>query len=368
MNAQILYLEEKLRQLPISIASLNDFRYREGEAVDAQCILENPQLTLYCLDDERRRAIFVELPPEIDLASVPFVYQTQYQHALRLVAVPYETFHQLAQQVKVEKQQIIFLYSIGRCGSTLLSHAFNEAHGVRSLAEPDVYSQLVVMREADGSRDEEIEQLLRSCTALWCKSELATTSVFKFRSFCTELGDLLHRIFPDSKVLYLYRDVKDWAMSSARAFHLFELQKAGILDWPEFKRMFPMLVTRGVKSTGEMAAVESLALSWLSGMQGISRLQEHGVSVLALRYETMRDKPQEVISAIFDYCGISINNTEQLRQTFRKDSQEGTSLSQQQLQDKASLTREHLAHFQNVLRDYPELQWPTFLLERTLRV
>jgi hypothetical protein len=366
VSAQILYIEEKLRQLPISIANLNDFRYREGESVEAQCIPENPQLTLYCLDDEKRRAIFVELPPNIDLARVPFVYQTQYQHALRLVAVPYETFHQLANRVKVEKQKIIFLYSIGRCGSTLLSHAFNEACAVKSLAEPDVYSQLVVMREADSSRDEEIEQLLRSCTALWCKPDLATPSVFKFRSFCTELGDLLYRIFPDSKVLYLYRDVKDWAMSSARAFHLFELQKAGILDLPEFKRMFPMLVTRGVKSSGEMAAVESLALSWLSGMQGISRFQQHGIPVLGVPYETLKDKSKEVISAIFDYCGISVTNAEGLYQTFGKDSQEGTPLSQRQLHNQASLTQEHLAHFQRVLEEYPELQLPEFLVENTL--
>ena len=78
------------------LASMADFSVTSGEAVDADIVRDNPNISLYCLDDAEKRAIFVELPPGVDLATAAFVYDTQSKQAQRLIAVPYETFRQVA--------------------------------------------------------------------------------------------------------------------------------------------------------------------------------------------------------------------------------------------------------------------------------
>src|SRR3712207_7974264 len=56
------------------------------------------------------------------------------------------------------------IYSTGRCGSTLVSRAFNQADSIISLSEPDVYTQIQARRAVDASRDTETSDLVRSCT------------------------------------------------------------------------------------------------------------------------------------------------------------------------------------------------------------
>ena len=106
-------------------------------------------MSLYCLNHASRQAIFAELPPGIDLASAPFYYQAQFDHAQRLVAVPYAEFHQLAETIPLDLSRLILIHNIGRCGSTLLSSAFNQLDGVISFSEPDVFANFVALRHED---------------------------------------------------------------------------------------------------------------------------------------------------------------------------------------------------------------------------
>src|SRR6185295_12696289 len=104
-----------------------------GEEVPAEIVLSDPHLSPYCLDDANRRIILVELPPDVNLADVPFIYQTQYEHAIRLLAMPYDTFREIAHTLP-EVQNLILMYISGRSGSTLLSHVFNALENVISLS------------------------------------------------------------------------------------------------------------------------------------------------------------------------------------------------------------------------------------------
>src|SRR5690349_11193136 len=96
MAGQYLTIESKERQMAGFLASLADFTVTAGMSVDADIVRANPHISLYCLDDASKRAIFVELPPGVDLASAAFVYQTQYEQAKRLIAIPYDSFIRLA--------------------------------------------------------------------------------------------------------------------------------------------------------------------------------------------------------------------------------------------------------------------------------
>jgi len=47
-----------------------------------------------------------------------FTYQ---KYATRLIVVPLRTFHYLAEKIGDPQGELIFLYTSGRCGSTLLT-------------------------------------------------------------------------------------------------------------------------------------------------------------------------------------------------------------------------------------------------------
>ena len=78
MTTRYLNIEARQERDTSFVASLKDFSVSDGEILDSDHILSNPCVSLYCFDDEAKRAIFVELPPEIDLTTSPFVYITQY--------------------------------------------------------------------------------------------------------------------------------------------------------------------------------------------------------------------------------------------------------------------------------------------------
>ena len=121
MNTRMLTIAGKRRENPIAFVSLNDFEHHDAGATDPRAVLEQPNTSLYCLDHQNKRAIFVVTSPGVNLSEAPFYYQAQYQHAQSLIAVPYETLHELVDDVPVDPERMIFIYSVGRCGSTLVS-------------------------------------------------------------------------------------------------------------------------------------------------------------------------------------------------------------------------------------------------------
>jgi hypothetical protein len=112
--------EMKVRQFPIEdrvkpgfadVAGPGDFVLGQGFDIDAQVLIENHRLSLYCLDDEGRTAVFVELPPDLDLTRAPFIYSAQYDNAQSVVTVPYETFISLAGELPAVQQPIMVYMS-----------------------------------------------------------------------------------------------------------------------------------------------------------------------------------------------------------------------------------------------------------------
>jgi hypothetical protein len=215
MTAQYLTIEGKHRQMVGFHASLADFTVTPSDSVGTDIVRADPNISLYCLDDASKQAIFVELSPDVDLATAPFVYLTQYEQAQRLIAVPYDTFRELARTLPAVKH-LIMIYMTGRSGSTLLSHLFNELDTVLSLSEPDVATHFVHLRNADGSRDAELRELLDSTVRFLFKpTAVKTPSIFalKLRNEGTQLMDLFQTTFPHAKNLFLYRDAIGYVQS-----------------------------------------------------------------------------------------------------------------------------------------------------------
>ncbi|MCA9920286.1 MAG: hypothetical protein KC445_20160, partial [Anaerolineales bacterium] len=82
-QARVYQINQKVRQKPTSFVSLRDFDATAVGTMPLDEIAHNPNITLYALNRFSREAIFVETPAEVNLAERPFLYQAQYENALR---------------------------------------------------------------------------------------------------------------------------------------------------------------------------------------------------------------------------------------------------------------------------------------------
>lgn len=376
MTATILHIQDRFREHVVSIASLNDFTYQEGEAISPQVIIEQANISLYCLDDENRRAIFVELPPDIDLTKIPFCYQAQFDHARRLIAVSYETLEQLADTIPHTIDNLILIYSVGRCGSTLLSQIFNELDSVYSVSEPDVFTQFVHLREPDHRRDAELTRLLRTCTRLFFQMESPDYAI-KFRNQCVSIIDLFQNAFPQAKNLFLYRNTIDWSASFYRLItrngpppdHSISEALAWFADYHNLSPVFLSQYQAYIADDAtHVTLIERLTLLWLILMDIYLIFQDQGIPILVTRYEDLNENRQQTLTAIFDYCNLPLSQLSKALTAFSRDSQEGSRLARADAKqgNTSGLTNTQIARIQAILQKHPTIQTPDFIAPGTL--
>ena len=195
----------------------------------------------------------------------------------------------------------------------------------------------------------------------------------KFRSFSTVMIDLLHRVAPQAKHIFLYRNAEDRARSSARAFKTVEagakaMDEATLRVRTKFVPLLSNYANRAINGT--LSQVEFSMLAWLSGMQKYLELHAAGVPMCAVRYEDMIVQPEQIVHTLFEYCGLP-TTPERLAQgvkAFERDSQQGSSLARTNLkQDEQNrLTEEHLQSIHQLLAEHNTIHAPDFIVPGTI--
>lgn len=371
MDAYQLIIEDKVKQFAFGYVALDDFQYREGDAIDARVVLQQPNISLYCLDHDNQRAIFVETPPDYDLFAAPFYFQAQYEAAQSLIAIPYSTLHQLASAIHIDPARIILIYSTGRCGSTLVSRILDQMVDVASFSEPDVFTQLVMLRSKGQADDPTIARLLQDCLKVMCAGTQPLGKqiwAFKFRSYVTNLGDLLYQMVPEARLVFLYREAVPWAVSFSRAFGFSDEVLASIVQQSE-RWLIPFVDAYAAHQTEPIPYHEYLAAMWVGSMQDALAIQRQGAAMFAARYEDLSVAPHAVIMAMLAHCGISAPDPALLDRTLAKDSQAGTSADRAETrrQPARTLTDYEIEAFQRTIQAYNPSLAPDVILPQTFR-
>jgi Sulfotransferase domain len=366
VSARVLHIVEKVAPLEYFPAVPQNFILRAGDSVPPEIVVDSPNVSLYCLDDENRQALFLETPPGVDLLAAPFFYLAQYKNAQRLIAVPYDTFHQLADGLTSSAGNLILIYSVGRCGSTLISQSLNAVDGVRSYSEPDVYTQITMLRHGDRSRDAEYARLIRSCTRMLGRN--GQTVALKFRASGIHLGDLFYQVFPEARSLFLYRNAETWLESMNAGF-------TPNLPSPDAQPLFmkfvlaqaPLLMPFIRRHRRPASLAETYTLNWLSVMDKYLQLRRAGVPFLAVRYEDIKAQPKPTLVKVLTYCGLPADGIDRAYDTFSTDSQEGTVLSRASRQQAPAPTLSPADYEQAraVLAEHPTIRTPDFDVSAT---
>jgi hypothetical protein len=327
--ATILEIEERLGQQLVGAASLQHFTLRKGSAINSEIVIQKDSITPFCLDHESRQLIFADLPPHIDLSSAPFVYHAQREFVTRLIAVPYDDLPDLAKRVK-SPEKIIFVYSTGRAGSTLMNQIFNEIDNVTSFSEPDVFLNFVHIAYNADNRGE-LSDLLTDCFKLFVYPYANDMVVIKHRGECIDIADLFHKAFPSAKNLFMYRQATDWVASWRRIILELEVPDNILVDqlrsWHKDLRGHTDLIDAFIfKNTQTVKISAGMALWWMLYVDAYLTMYEQGVPFLALRYRDLNEDRRKVLEKVFEYVDISPDKVEQAMRGFEKDSQAGTGL------------------------------------------
>jgi hypothetical protein len=331
------------RRKLIGFTRPEDFRSVNIAQINIDMFLATPRLSLYCLDFANKEVLFVQTPAEIDLSEHVFYYVAQYAHAVKLYRMPIALFVNC--KLPGHHTNLIFLHSVGRCGSTLLGKALALNKDVVLLSEPDIFSQLVNLRLANKVSDKTLRQWANAAVHWlnWC--HVSNNVVIKFRSHCIEIADLLAACFPHAKNVFLYRNAHAVCESFAQGywakglygFIFFSVQRYRIARFLFRALLRPIKAAQGNYSpllhrypseqfpyTGVNAIP---LLMWLSVMERYQALYNAGISFVALRYEEMMANPYDIISSLLKLCGLPSGAQNKLDELLASDAQEGSFLS-----------------------------------------
>jgi len=340
---------------PVAFASPADFTSQLSGQADASCLVNDPTLSLYYFDHPTRRALFVQVPKDVNISAGPFMYMAQYDHAQRVAAVPYDVLHRVAAGIE-SRTPLAFIYSTGRSGSTLMSKALGELEATTSLSEPDVFTQAVRMRFT-GVHEDEIHDLINSAVKILFNPVFTGNSalhVVKFRSFCIQIADLMSAAFPQAGNLFLYRDLASSVRSYAQAF--------GALDRPPNVQRealaeqvaFAPLLAREFAQRKNLDGIEGPCLLWLSAMHAYTDHRRHGVPILAVRYEALLANPALELERILGYLGLAGDRAPIALRAFQRDSQAESPLSRESVaQRPITISDQQWALVRDLVRRYP---------------
>lgn len=195
----------------ISIASRGDFVCGRARSVG-----EMPRGAFpYCFDFIRTRIIYVCDVDARAVQAAPFYYLHLRRTARTLLSVPLA--HGPIRRVRPAHDPV-FVFSPGRCGSTLVSRILFEA-GIPSVSEVDFFTQMssVFWSNPHNPLREPFRRAMWDLTSD-LTADLAGVPVVKLRAECCRAPELFVRD-PAARSLVMFRSFESWARSTARAFN-----------------------------------------------------------------------------------------------------------------------------------------------------
>ena len=327
---------------PIGWANLDDFDLGPATPTPARTVIDERGWSLYGLDHARDLAVFTDLPPGTDLADSPFAYATQHRLARRVLTMSLAELEAVA-DLAPPVPRVILIFSIGRCGSTLLSRALNTVPGVWCLSEPDAFSSLVMQHDHSPQRsgfpDDQIIRLIRACSRLQFRPPLgrqADVFAMKFRSQALFQAGLYHCALPDAACVFLYRDAFGWANSVYAMMRQYDFPDTltgpdRALAWSIFAAAADPAPLDGLIDLAAPEVPMELALgpALSCNMAEYTHHLTAGVPFLALRYNAFNRDRQASIARLLRHCGLPEDHAGAALQAFERDSQSGTHLAQE---------------------------------------
>jgi hypothetical protein len=306
-----------------------DFTGGNPEPVSPRRVLDEPGWSPYCLAAASNEIVFVRLPPHIDLAEVPFHFVTQFREANAMLVMQLDEVPALS--ASLSDPRLIFIFSIGRCGTTLVSHALNGSPEVSSLSEPEIFNHRQI-RELGDRAPGLIGDFCRLLFATRVNRDAGTLAI-KFRSQALFIADRFFAARLDASYVFMYRDAISWSESLTQFMINLDMTMpldAAVRDfnWAMISADLPTEAMGRYLDLDVLPVDPGLAVpaGWLVQLEEYLKLLEGGMPFLALRYnDLVADRARE-LGRLFHHCGVSEDAIPKALTAFDEDSQKGTAI------------------------------------------
>lgn len=374
MHTRLYEIQEVLRPHPVRIVAPTDFAMTPTGEIKPENLLQDPGFSLYCLDAASDAVLFVYNPNPSVVESAPFYYQAQANSATRVASMPIAVFLALADGIPDPPQGLVFIHSVGRCGSTLVSKALKAVGGVRSLSEPDDLTQLSVLRRAGTVSDEWLRSYIRASIKWRNKPGIgqpADVLAIKTRSEVMAVADLIGPLYPTSKHLFLYREAISWMQSVFRNFpadrDIYDAESNAEME-AAWLRILP--IVGEYRREGEpMNPAQIRMLAWVTCMEAYLWLYSTGIPLCALRFEDLVAHPVPALELVFGFCDITNVEWRAIHEVLEQDSQAGTIFDREDRKKRRMELPPELAEdVRQLIATRPTLRVPEIMLPGTKKV
>ncbi len=333
MTATLHAITARSKDHPARRAQTIDFVLDAGVPASPERVLTQTGWSLFCLDQPTHRAVFVRTPDGCDLSSAPFLRMAQFEHASHVLFIAWDQLEALAEQIPVPSN-VIFVFGIGRSGTTLVSRMLGQVQGVHSLSEPNAQFDATMHRASNGP--ELTKKLIGVCTRLLCRQPDGTVpKTLAFKLYSQSLFNCAdyHAAFPDARYVFLYRDGLGWANSvfkMARGYGMAEsLNTTGRDDaWRIISSGHDIGYLEKFVPTVADTCFPSViyAAAWALHMETYLDLLTTGVPFLALRYNEMNKDREAATKLLLTHCNLPEIYVSSAMKSFDYDAQEGSGI------------------------------------------
>ncbi|MDO5613748.1 MAG: hypothetical protein Q4G14_10985 [Paracoccus sp. (in: a-proteobacteria)] len=275
---------------PYQMAGARSFRLApEAEVVETAL---GEYHSLHHIDLDRARVCWVDAGRKISDREGAFFYQEQRRHAQAVLFAPFDDAVQL--DAPLTRRPVLF-FSIGRCGSTLISKIAHTC-GLTTWSEPDSFTNLTRARDLRLSQPQTVARLTHLALSDLDRLSEGTAFGIKFRAEVTGSMASIIDAAEDAVSFFVVRDAVEWARSS--------------------RRVFGVTADQSVRRLARMVNV-------------VRRVSGSGRRIRLLDYRQMVTQPETVAAMICDAAGLPYPDPARLQQTMQTDSQQGTSINRE---------------------------------------
>lgn len=332
MTANLHEIIDRQQSFAGAVRDISDFILNCGREVSPDAVLASPDWSLYAIDVETERALFVELPAGTDLAQAAFVYMTQYALARRVIIMSLDQMVALSERVSLPENFGI-LFSTGRCGSTLASRILAQIPDVWSLSEPDVFENLAFARFLIPQG--RMIELIRAATRLVFRPPVGRdirTFVIKPRSESIVQAPEFAKAVPQSRNVFMYRDAEGYVNSLYQfvqkmvGHDVFFSPAIDNLGWPFTSVNAPpeLLDNFFPEGRDKAGTSETMAVGWVLRIRAYLDAVEQGLRMQPLHYRDLNTNRRSETARMLQGFAISLDHLDLAMKGFEEDSQKGT--------------------------------------------
>jgi len=318
--------------------SIKDYTLSHNRFENPQYIFDNDHVSLITINEEN--AIF-GVAKKKGMHLWKFEYYTfmrlgQMFYCNQLILVPLNHFHRMAEELGDPKGQLIFLFNTARCGSTLLTQMIQTTGKCISISEPDSFNVLALWYKSKGDTPE-LRQLNKDVVRWTCrpyKDFTPLAQLLKITSISAYALPKFKEIYPNSKYLFMYRDV----VKVAQSMYRFTQEFPTIVMANTLGKLSAALTEKCVDAMG-YSGKEFRYKFWDDLSLGVflaiitsktyMELRRNGFDVCAVRYEDIIKDRHFAAKAILKFCGLPESLEENFLKGLEFDSQRGSIVSRE---------------------------------------